>query len=545
MLNALPDQDTPLDEHVYPHSSLSFQTDPIEQNLGSREFNKFVQAKAFFDCHEFQRCASVFLSASVGEVDMPILAGATPDHLRFSLLVRKGMSQKALFLALHGLLMAGEKHKTEELGKPLGMSDNNNVVNKQMSHIKQVLNIWFDDMYNNPQPRVGDGFLEYLYGMILARELNKGQARASLVESVSKNPWNWGAWLELSNLVVNIQEFHDLQPKLDQHVMASIFCIYCRLKLHDMSASFMVDLTKLQLLFPNSQFLQGQRALMLYRKRNYEEASSIYWEMRISQPRSLDFVEHHSNLLCAMGSKPRSALLAQICTELDRFRPETCLVVRNYYSLIGRREDAITYFHKALTLDRNYAGAWVLLGEEYAKVENIEAATECHRRAVELEPHEYRALYGLGQCYERFDKPIMALHHYRRAVRVDRTNAELWHAVADCQIEINRLDGAIEALQSALAHLAPFTSGLEENAKFTSHTRYRRIVILKQMALIYRTDGNRATAIEVIQQCLDECSQLSLLHDTEQSVKDNLANSIIPEAEALLKKWKPDDPQSA
>lgn len=336
--------------------------------------------------------------------------------------------------------------------------------------------------------------------------------------------------------------------------MVAFFYLYCRVKLNDMTTSLETDLTRLQTVFPQSQFIQAQRALTLYRKMgnylallvtiiysnnhiDYEAANTLYNGMNISHPRSLDFVDQHSSLLFSMGSRDRSALLAQYCTAVDSFRPETCLAVRNYYSLIGRHEDAISSFHKALNLDRNYGSAWILLGHEYNHMENTDSAAICYHRAVQLEPHEFRGLFGLGQCYEALDKPHLALHFYRRAVRVNNTNVSLWTALADCYIEVNRFDSAIKTLESALEHIAPYTSGTEGNDKFTSHLRYKRIEVLKQLAQLYRSDRNRPLAIETIQRCLDEGSEHLQREDTENAMRTNLSDSIIPQAEILLEKW--------
>ncbi|XXH02895.1 hypothetical protein Hte_009283 [Hypoxylon texense] len=556
LLNALPDHDNAPDESLHLYSSLPFQTDAVEQDLEHKEFNKFIQAKSFFDCREYQRCASVFLLGNVGEMDIPLSVGATQDHHSFSLFLHSGISQKSLFLALYALLMAGEKQKTEDLGQLLGPSDRGDVVNKQIIHIKQVLNTWFKGLDDDSNARTGDGFLEYMYGMILSREHLRGLAKTCLVKSVTRNPWNWGAWLELGHLIADLQELHELRPKLGQHVMVAFFYLCCRVKLNEMTASLLADLDQLQNIFPQSQLLQGQRAVTMCRKLgnyppvlamitysnsdiDYEAAKSLFDQMTVSHPRSLDFIDEQSNLFFLMGARDRSAFLAQYCTAVDEYRPETCLAVRNYYSLVGRHEDAVSYFRKALALDRNYGSAWILLGHEYDHLENTHAATSCYHRAVQLDPYEYRGLFGLGECYEALKKPMHAIHYYRRAVRVNKTNMSLWAALADCQIEVNRFDAAIKTLESALEHIDPYVDGTEGSANLTSHLRYRRIEVLKSLAQLYRSDSDsdNALATETIQRCLNESSEHLKREDTEQAMKDNLKDSIIPQAEILLKKW--------
>ena len=41
-----------------------------------------------------------------------------------------------------------------------------------------------------------------------------------------------------------------------------------------------------------------------------------------------------------------------------------------------------------------------------------------YRKAVDLNPKDYRAWYGLGQTYELLHMPVYALHYYQRATQV-------------------------------------------------------------------------------------------------------------------------------
>ena len=54
----------------------------------------------------------------------------------------------------------------------------------------------------------------------------------------------------------------------------------------------------------------------------------------------------------------------------------------NYFSLRRDHEKAITYFRRALKLDRSYLSAWTLMGHEYVEIKNTNAAIASYRRAV-------------------------------------------------------------------------------------------------------------------------------------------------------------------
>lgn len=76
----------------------------------------------------------------------------------------------------------------------------------------------------------------------------------------------------------------------------------------------------------------------------------------------------------------------------------------------------MTYFRKALKINRNYLAAWTLLGHEYLELKNTHAAVEAYRRAVDLNRSDYRAWYGLGQVYEMLEMHYYALYYYQNAL---------------------------------------------------------------------------------------------------------------------------------
>lgn len=151
-----------------------------------------------------------------------------------------------------------------------------------------------------------------------------------------------------------------------------------------------------------------------------------------------------------MGARPQLAFVAQIATATDKFRPETCCVVGNYYSLKSEHEKAVMYFRRALTLDRNFLSAWTLMGHEYIEMKNTHTAIESYRRAVDVNRKDYRAWYGLGQAYEVLDMSFYALFYYQRAAALQPYDSKMWSAVGSCYAKMGRIEQSIQALKRAL-----------------------------------------------------------------------------------------------
>lgn len=207
---------------TFPSILLAGQTDPEEAALEAREINKYLLAKSFFDCREFDRCAAVFLPetilssvirASENMHQQP--AAPTNDKAKRQILSKPKahtklpkLSQKSLFLALYAKLMAGEKRKDEDIEMVMGPHDSGKTVNKELVKIHKILHHWFQERDSvSASSRDGSqGWLEFLYGVVLAKERNERDAMEYLIRSVQAFPMNWGAWLEIANLVNSYTE---------------------------------------------------------------------------------------------------------------------------------------------------------------------------------------------------------------------------------------------------------------------------------------------------------------------------------------------------
>jgi anaphase-promoting complex subunit 8 len=161
--------------------------DPEEAQLEAREINRYLLAKSFFDCREFDRCAAVFLPDTTLAGILSATTSKGPSSIPGTKSKGKGrassigtttagssllpkLSQKSLFLALYAKFMSGEKRKDEDSEMVMGPHDGGHTVNKQLISISRVLEIWFRDRTNDSGEVVGSqGWLEYLCAILFQR----------------------------------------------------------------------------------------------------------------------------------------------------------------------------------------------------------------------------------------------------------------------------------------------------------------------------------------------------------------------------------------
>ncbi|KAL8996704.1 MAG: hypothetical protein Q9188_006509, partial [Gyalolechia gomerana] len=473
------DVDQSLSENL---SIFSSSDDAEEKRLEAQEIGKYLLAKSYFDCREYDRCSAVFLptnpTVNVSSSPTPQTPIQTPTKASKG----KGkatadtpeekstprghelpqLSQKSLFLALYAKYMAGEKRKDEDAEMILGPMDSGAIVNKELVGIGRTLEAWFEERTAQGEANRNQGWLEYLYGVVLVKGHSDNDAKQYFLKSLKLNPWNWSAWLELRDLLNNVEALRSIYPQLPHNVLTLLFNLDANQSLYVTSPDIHQSLNELTKVFPASHFLKTQRALLYYHSKDYDESESIFSSIIHSDPHRLDSLDHYSNVLYVMLNRPKLAFLAQLATATDKFRPETCCIIGNYYSMKSEHEKAVMYFRRALTLDRNFLSAWTLMGHEYVEMKNTHAAIESYRRAVDINRKDYRAWYGLGQTYEVLEMHHYALFYFQRAAALRPYDKQMWQALGACYEKIDQPIQSIKAYKRALvanlAYIEPATS---------------------------------------------------------------------------------------
>lgn len=384
-----------------------FDYDPVDSDF-------YLLAKSYFDCREFRRAAHV---------------------------LRDQTGKKDVFLRCYALYLAGEKRKEEEVIEfegPLGKSD---VVNRELVSLERELSTLRKNGTIDP-------FGLYIYGLVLKEKGNENLARSVLVESVNIYPWNWSAWSELQALCTTIEALNGLN--VNNHWMKDFFLAsaYQELRLHNES---LAKYEYLQGTFAFSNYIQAQIAKAQYNLREFEQVEVIFEELLRNDPYRIEDIDMYSNVLYAKECFSALSYLAHRVFLTDKYRPESCCIIGNYYSLKGQHEKSVMYFRRALKLNKNYLSAWTLMGHEYVEMKNTSAAVDAYRRAVDINPCDYRAWYGLGQAYEMMGMPFYALHYFKKSVYLQPNDSRLWIAMAQCfeTEQLHMLEDAIKCYKRA------------------------------------------------------------------------------------------------
>ncbi|CCD23995.1 anaphase promoting complex subunit CDC23 NDAI_0C03350 [Naumovozyma dairenensis CBS 421] len=467
------------------NGKMAMDYDP-RYGMNDDEYDLYLLAVSLFDCKEFDRCC-YFLK----DVKHPCL--------KFLKLYSKFISwDKKNQESVESVLTVGKsKNIPTGINDPEGASSSTaydfttqakkiktsrGVVNMGDGHqssislILQELNRYLDDLEKHDDVVSGRGLylglslLYYLKGVLLKQEGNKSSAMSSFLKSLSHYSFNWTCWIELTECLSRADEAFQLLKYLDdkfviqsevpfdtQHtVQYNIMLKFFKLTLsQDYKGNMdeLMDLIETLLaIFPNFAYIKAQNALINYHYMDYLSSEDLFEQIVKLDPYRLDDLDTYSNILYVMQRHSKLAYLAQFVSQVDKFRPETCCIIANYYSARQEHEKSIMYFRRALTLNKSCTSAWTLMGHEFVELKNSHAAIECYRRAVDINPKDFKAWYGLGQAYEVLEMHLYSLFYFQKACSLQPLDRRMWQALGTCYIKIGYKSDALKCFERALQH---------------------------------------------------------------------------------------------
>ena len=379
------------------------------------EYDTILLAKVHFEMREYARAADV-----LGEC----------------------VSDLGRFMGWYGRYLAGEKKMEEEVLDLVGPMEEAVASNRELPKLAKELEARY-------QESALDGYGLYLYGVVLKAMDAKAKALSMLLAAVTARPCLWAAWTEIADLCGDTSVAAELP--LPDHWAKSMFVASLHLALQQNAESLQLweDLGEL---FVESNYVLGQAALARYNLREFESSGELFRTLLERDPHRLENMDTYSNILYVQGKASELSRLAHSASSTEKYRPETCCIIGNYYSLKAQHEKAVLYFRRALKLDRRFLSAWTLMGHEYVEMKNTPAAVQAYRRAVDISPRDYRAWYGLGQTYEILSMPFYALYYYRKATTLRPYDSRMWCAMANCFESIDRVPEAIKCYERADAN---------------------------------------------------------------------------------------------
>jgi len=114
---------------------------------------------------------------------------------------------------------------------------------------------------------------------------------------------------------------------------------------------------------------------------------------------------------------------------------------------LGKDQEAIVCYNKALELNPGYAEAWNNKGIVLGSLGKPQEAFACYDKALEINPKLANAWYNKGVALGGLGKPQDEIACYDKALEINPRDAEAWYYKGLALQKIGKLQAAIEAFE--------------------------------------------------------------------------------------------------
>jgi len=117
---------------------------------------------------------------------------------------------------------------------------------------------------------------------------------------------------------------------------------------------------------------------------------------------------------------------------------------------LGKFEEAVQAYQKALMLKPDYADACYNMGNSLASLDRHAAALEQYEKALMFKPDDAYTYYNIGVAMQELGRHAEAVGNFKRAIQLNHDTTEVYRAMAASQKAQGRYADAINTLKQAL-----------------------------------------------------------------------------------------------
>ena len=277
--------------------------------------------------------------------------------------LNKSLSQDLIYLFSQSML----RHLKFRIDEESIKNSKTEGLSEEVSKSTYLTDLQEIDSFLSKQGDSLSGINLYLSALIKIQLNQKTKAKELLIQSLNQIPLFWSAWLELVRLISDSKE----QPfpflkKIEDNWCKNFFIL--TLFIDNVRVSEKVEQLGYEMscglihFFPESVFLKNCMAMFFHNLSDYDNALEFFFQVLSKDPFRFENMDILSNILYVKEKHNELGKLAIRCFEIDKYSPETCCVLGNYYSLIGEHTQAAAQFQRAIQLDKNFLAGYTLLG---------------------------------------------------------------------------------------------------------------------------------------------------------------------------------------
>nr|CCA15138.1 cell division cycle protein 16 putative [Albugo laibachii Nc14] len=206
------------------------------------------------------------------------------------------------------------------------------------------------------------------------------------------------------------------------------------------------DLESLQ----DNNELKWKQAQAAYDQYDMDTAFRLCTSLQTDDPYNLEIVPLFVAILMHFGKKRDLYQYSHEMVDIYPDNPASWYIVACYYFLIGKHDLAQRHFHKTITMDSDFAIAWVAFGHSFASQDESDQAMSCYRTARNILPGSCMPLLSVGIEYSRINQLEQALQSLLDASKLGVKDPLVLNEIGVVYYKQKRYTSAVESLQEAL-----------------------------------------------------------------------------------------------
>jgi anaphase-promoting complex subunit 3 len=167
-------------------------------------------------------------------------------------------------------------------------------------------------------------------------------------------------------------------------------------------------------------------------------------------PHTVRGVDTFSTVLWQLKDEKTLNQLSRRAVFLAPSRAETWIASGNLFSLQHNTDAAIQMFQRAATIDKSSSYSLALAGHELLLFDSLADAAKLFRQAIDRNPGEWSAWYGIGSVHFRQDNFNAAEYYMKRALDLNPSSSVLFYVYAMVLRKCGRDDEAQVMFDRAL-----------------------------------------------------------------------------------------------
>jgi tetratricopeptide (TPR) repeat protein len=207
--------------------------------------------------------------------------------------------------------------------------------------------------------------------------------------------------------------------------------------------------------YPFSTELFLDKAFILIKKQEFEEAEELIDKADLFQPNDIDVIFLKGNLLSQMGDF--EGAIQYLTEKLDYVedKDEIHYAIGMAYQDWGKFNEAIECYKSAIDINLHNEDALYELAYCMDIVGQLDQSIAYYQKFIDNDPYSYHAWYNMGIVYFKLNNIEQAISCYEYTTAINDEFASAWFNMGNCYMNQSKFDKAVECYQKTLASEDP------------------------------------------------------------------------------------------